>query len=398
MPHTDRTRQSIAASMITGHVPETAPIAAIARDRSTVVPDEIGRLRRTRVAYWTGWLSPEMEGCSKEVFALKDHFLRSRLYGLSRYYAVRSSRRERYVGLNVRLYPLLRLLAPVLERSIDLHHIYGGLREWFFLRALQRRPVVLTVATGEIPFERHVYRHVRQFVVHASSTAKILVAHGFAPDRIRVIYPGIDLEQFRPRPREAAAPGAWPPGDPARFRVLFATTPNGLEGVETRGINLLMQAAHRLPDVDFFLPWRPWAGADRLVEICRQQAPANVHMSTALQPNMTQLFQATDATIAPFLRTTDTKICPTSLIESLACGRPLLVSTKVGLADLVQEEACGQVFEPSVDGLCHAIDALRGGYRQHASNARACAERHFDLRLCLQQHEQLYDEVLRSSC
>jgi glycosyltransferase involved in cell wall biosynthesis len=121
-------------------------------------------------------------------------------------------------------------------------------------------------------------------------------------------------------------------------------------------------------------------------------------MSTALQPEMTQLFQATDATVAPFLRAADTKVCPTSLIESLACGRPLLVSTKVGIADLVQEEACGEVFEPSVDGLCHAIDALRAGFRQHADNARASAERHFDLRWCLRQHEQLYAEVLKSSC
>ena len=48
-----------------------------------------------------------MEGCSKEVFALKDHFLQSRLHGLSRYYGFRSSRRERYVGERP-LYPLVR--------------------------------------------------------------------------------------------------------------------------------------------------------------------------------------------------------------------------------------------------------------------------------------------------
>ncbi len=185
--------------MLSAHAPETVPIDASARGKLAAASDVSRAARWPRVAYWTGWLSPEMEGCSKEVFALKDHFLQSRLYGLSRYYAFRSSRRERYVGLNVRLYPLVRLLAPLLERSIDLHHIYGGLREWFFLRALQRRPVVLTVATGDVPFAPHVYRHVRRFVVHASSTAKMLTAHGFAQDRIRVIYPGIDLERFRPQ-------------------------------------------------------------------------------------------------------------------------------------------------------------------------------------------------------
>jgi glycosyltransferase involved in cell wall biosynthesis len=186
--------------------------------------------------------------------------------------------------------------------------------------------------------------------------------------------------------------------DPRRFRVLFATTPNRPEGLETRGINLLLEAARRLPDVDFFLPWRPWAGANRLAAIAQRNAPANVHMSTALQPDMANLFQATDATIAPFLQTNDMKICPTSLVESLASGRPLLVSTNVGLADLVRDEGAGQVFEPAADALCDAVNALRCDYQQQAANARRTAERHFDVRACHHQYEELYQEVLRSSC
>jgi glycosyltransferase involved in cell wall biosynthesis len=374
-----------------------ANVPADARRPALLAVDRRAPLPRPRIAYWTGWLSPEMEGCSKEVFDLKDHFTRSHLFGLSRYYTVRWSPRERYAGMNIRFYPLLRLLAPLLERSVDLHHIYGSLSEWFFLRALQRRPIVLTVATEEPPFNREVYRHVRRFVVHAPATARSLIARGFDPDRIRLIYPGIDVARFRPRDR-ASAPPLWVSTDPKRFRVLFATTPNRREGLEARGINLLLRTAQRLPDVDFFLPWRPWAGARRLAAIVQQDAPANVHMSTALQPDMTRLFHATDATIAPFLQPKDMKICPTSLVESLASGRPLLVSTKVGLADLVRDEGGGQVFEPSSNGLCESVEALRSNYQQHAANARLIAERHFDARVCHQLYEQLYQEVLRSPC
>ena len=354
--------------------------------------------RSARVTYWTGWLSPEMEGCSKEVFALKEHFFRSRVFGLSRYYRLKVSRRERYLGISVQLNALFRTIAPVYDLTSEINHIYGSLREWFFLRALRRRPIIMTVASDEPPFERQWYRHVRRFVVHAPSTAMRLIELGFDPTTIHLIYPGLSLERFRPLPRAHAPVTAWPTGDAGRFRVLFATTPNWLEGVETRGVNLILQTARERPDVDFFLPWRPWAGAEHLVDLCRKQAPPNVHVSKELVPDMRHLFQAADATVAPFVTAESTKICPTSLVESLACGRPVLVSTKVGLSDLVHAEACGKIFEPSVDGLCRALDALRQDYCRCASNARAAAERHFDLQVCLQQHEQLYDEVLRSPC
>jgi len=354
--------------------------------------------RNARVTYWTGWLSPEMEGCSKEVFAFKEHFVRSRVFGLSRYYTLKVSRRDRYIGLNVELNAVFRLVAPLYEAMSDINHIYGGLREWFFLRALGRRPIVMTVVTSDAPFERRFYRHVRRFVVHAPTTKKRLVEDGFDPDSIRLIYPGVSLTHFRPLPRALAPETAWPTRDAARFRVLFATTPNSMEGLESRGINLLLQAARQLPDVEFYLPWRPWTGAAHLADGCRKQAPPNVHVSTGLVADMRHLLQAADATVAPFVLSGDMKVCPTSLVESLACGRPVLASTRVGIADLIDQEGCGQVFEPSIDAFCRAVHALRADYRRQASNARRTAERHFDVQACLRQHERLYDEIVRSSC
>ena len=79
--------------------------------------------RSLRVTYWTGWLSPEMEGCSREVFDLTAHFPRSRVLGLSQHYGLKMSRRKRYVGFNVRLYPLFRAVAPFWDATSDINHI-----------------------------------------------------------------------------------------------------------------------------------------------------------------------------------------------------------------------------------------------------------------------------------
>jgi glycosyltransferase involved in cell wall biosynthesis len=355
-----------------------------------------GHSRGPRVTYWTGWLSPDMEGCSKDVFALKDHFPRSRVFGLSRYYAFKLSPRQRYLGLNIRLYPVFRALAPLVEWASDINHVYGSLNEWFFLRALRRRPILLTVATsGEAP-DPSLHRHVTCFVAHSPTTTAELERRGVEPHRIRTIYPGVALDRFVVRPREASLPNAWPESDSRRFRVLFATTPNWEAGLETRGVHLIMRAARRLPDVDFFLPWRPWHNAEALIRLLVREhgRPANVHLIVQRVPDMVAVYQASDATVAPFVETAGTKICPTSIVESLACGRPVLVSSQVGLAGLIRDEGCGVVFEPTPDALCEAVESLRRDHAARAAHARPCAERHFDQRVCLRRHEALYEELL----
>lgn len=342
-----------------------------------------------RVTYWTGWLSPEMEGCSKEVFVLKDHYARSRIFGFSRQYEVRASRRQRYFGMNVRWYPLFRLLAPLVEMRGDINHIYGSISEWYFLRVLGRRPIIMTIATeADGPLDAELYRYVRRFVTHARTAMHDLAHQGFDARRLRVIYPGIDLERFRPAPSRVGK----------RFRILFASSPNWVEGVESRGVKLLLTAAERLPDVEFHFLWRPLPGAEGLIRTTFSERKLdNVTLTTGVVLNMTDVYHASDATIAPFRQRSGMKTCPTSLMESLGCARPVLVSTKVGIADLVQEEECGAVFEPTVDGLCEAIERLRRRYQTCCRNARQTAERHFDLRDCLRHYDALYREVLAES-
>ena len=149
-----------------------------------------------------------------------------------------------------------------------------------------------------------------------------------------------------------------------------------------------------MPDVDFYMIWRPWAGADRLVARVQTSAPPNVRISLGLVAEMSAIYHAADATIAPFTSSGGTKICPTSLIESLACGRPLLVSSQVGISELVRTDHCGVVFEPTVDGLCDGVRELQRDYGAYAAQARPCAEQHFDLVACLGRHERLYAEIL----
>jgi glycosyltransferase involved in cell wall biosynthesis len=240
-----------------------------------------------------------------------------------------------------------------------------------------------------------MYRHVRFIVTHAADESRRLVALGLPAETIVCIPPGIDLRPLTPQPRTADAAFASVPGGTDRFRVLFATTPHVPEGVDQRGVSLLIEAARALPDVDFVVPWRPFPGAAPLADACRRRAPTNVHISMERVADMRRLFAACDATVAPFTAPHGLKVCPTSLIESLALGRPVLVSTACGMAGLVEDEHCGVVHPPTVDGLVQGIGRLRADYQDFAARSRIAAERHFDLDVCVNRYAALYAACLR---
>ena len=348
-----------------------------------------GQRDRPRILYCTGRLSPGSEGVSREVFALREGFPHAWILGLSRFYGLRCSFRERYLGLNLKLYPVLRLLAPLWERLTDLHHIYGSVAEWFFLRTLRRRPIVMTVAVEAPPLDASLYEHVSRFVVHSQRTVTALTAAGLDPHRIQVVPPGIDLGRFTPLPARPMRTSS------SAFRLLFATAPPEADALADRGVALLLEVAARLPDVDIHLLWRPWPGADVIVERLKRAHPLpNLRISLETALDMAPVYAAHHATVAPFRTSAGMKVCPTSIAESLAVGRPVLVSSAVGIADLVEGEACGVVAEPTIEGICRGIDALRNRYETYRARARPAAERHFDLERCTRVYAKIYADIL----
>jgi glycosyltransferase involved in cell wall biosynthesis len=328
-----------------------------------------------------------MEGTSKEVFGLQKHFPNSIILGLSRHYWLKASLQKRYFGINLRGYPFFRLMAPLLESRTCINHIYGSNAEYFFLRALRRRPIILTAAIACAPLDPKLYRHVTRFVAHSNQVIREMVQRGIDPESARVIYPGIDLDRHCPAPLS----------NKGTFRVLFATAPTDVQGFKDRGVALLFEVASVLRDVEFDLIWRPWGNAVRMAQSSiAEKGLTNVHLHLGLVRKMTDMFAAADATIAPFLHSGDMKSCPTSLVESLACGRPIVVSNCVGIADLVEQEKCGEVSAPTVAGICAAIERLRQHHDLYVKNSRSCAERHFSLQSCLKNYDTLYKEVLPS--
>ena len=165
-----------------------------------------------------------MEAIASEVATLRRHFPASVTWGLShRRWALVAPRRGNYC-LNPKLHLLFRGATRLLEPIFHLNHIFGSLDDWFYLQGMRRRPTVLTMAVVSELTNPYLMERVDRFVVEFESAREQLLCEGISPNRIRIIFPPVNLAKFAPTNR---------PDGP--FTVLFASSPELPSWLEARG-------------------------------------------------------------------------------------------------------------------------------------------------------------------
>lgn len=268
------------------------------------------------------------------------------------------------------------------ERWFDVSHVYTSLADWHFLNALGQRPIVLTITQGGMPADPKLLGKVARVVAETDRLAAEALRLGVPSDRISVAYPGVDLQLFS----EVPVP-------PIPWKCVFASSPENTDEIRTKGVDLLLEAARVRSDIEFTLLWRPFGrAADIALDEVRRIAPPNIVIVKQRVADMHKFLPKYHFAIAPF-RTVG-KPCPNSILESLAVGRPSLVSEFVDIGDVLEKEHAGIVFARTVDGLCNSLDTLCRNYVDYQQNARACAVRHFDFQQTKETYRNLYHSVV----
>jgi len=282
------------------------------------------------------------------------------------------------------LHPLFRIITGRLQRRYDLNHVMGGLDDWHLLRAIAKRPTVLTVALERQPQVPELLDKVDCFVVEWPGAQAPLAALGIDAQRIRLIYPPADLDAF------AVAP---PPDGP--FTAVFASSPDRAQWLEARGVHLILDAAALRPQVQFLLCWRPWGDSlARLQQMIAQRQLDNVRVEVGRVGDMADVYRRAHVTLFCMTDRRVSKPAPNSVVESMACGRPVIVTPMVGLADLIAQSGAGRVVEPDAEHLARALDDLERDWSAASLKARQAAETHFDQRRFIESYTRVYKELL----
>jgi len=303
------------------------------------------------------------------------------------------------IGMSVAPLALFSAVLPVLRRQlrqgqdfdlIDAHYFYpDGVAAVLLGRALGR-PVVVTargsdlnvIAKYAVPRRWISWsaQHADGLVAVSTGLKRRLVALGIVEGRVRVLRNGVDLALFRPADHGAAR------------RALGLTRPTLLAVGNLVGLKrhrMMIEALVGLPTVDLVIVGDgPERAAIEALARARRVADRVRLLGHLPQDRLSDVYSAADL----LLLVSTHEGWPNVLLESMACGTPVIVSGIDGIADIVAAPEAGRIVqEPTPDRLAMATREFLAALPARAAT-RAYAER-FDWQSTTEGQIALFREI-----
>jgi UDP-glucose:(heptosyl)LPS alpha-1,3-glucosyltransferase len=245
----------------------------------------------------------------------------------------------------------------------------GVHRRWLELRRAAATPLErLRIALN--PYHAYVCKAEKRMLEHPRLRAVICnskmvreeIRRGFriAPDKLHVIYNGIDVEQFHPKHRERLRGAARAEIGCSARDTVFAFVGSGFS---RKGLDAAIAAVSRGPY------WLLVVGRDKY----SGRVPERVRFLGGLE-DVRPYYAAADC----FLLPTRYDPFPNTVLEAMAMGLPAIVSSRCGAAEVIEPGVNGWICQPDdVQGIARLMqeaDRANGDGRMGKA-ARATAER-----------------------
>jgi glycosyltransferase involved in cell wall biosynthesis len=290
-----------------------------------------------------------------------------------------------------------------LEKDVDLNHIYyPALINKPYFRFL-KKPIIYSIVApqNESGIMNHELRSkisalskkVSKIVVSDRRDVELLKKYGI--ESATAILPGIDLSKFTISYGIASL--VRPKSDLLAMTLLTASPPWRKHQLEDKGINLLLDLVEDKScafKIYITFLWRNCL-YNQMKRIIKKRHLQNVCqvINKIVDPN--QELAKVHGTIAIFPNPQTAKAYPHSLIESLATGKPVIISKNIYMSDLVEKENCGVVVEPNLESLKKGVDKFIQNYDLYQSNCRSVAEKYFSQKRLLEDYERIYKNVVK---
>jgi len=281
----------------------------------------------------------------------------------------------------------------------DLYRAGDGVhRRWLELRRAAAGPLErLGIALN--PYHRYVcsaekrmFEHPRLRAVVCNSRMvrdEIQRAFRVAPDKLHVIYNGVDLAHFHPRHREALRGAARAELGCQPRDTLFLLVGSGFS---RKGLEASIDALGACRNESL---WLLVVGKDgeqaRFAARARAAGLGKRVRFLGTKDDVRPLYAAADCFTLP----SRYDPFPNTALEAMAMGLPAIVSSRCGAAEIIEPGANGWVCEPDdVPGIARLMQAADQAVRgeRPAQAARATAER-FGIDAMASQLSELYSAL-----
>lgn len=273
-----------------------------------------------------------------------------------------------------------------------------------FLRKLFRRAsakTVHTIATLNESYDKKLLQRVLwtdRLITYSAYAQKRLETMGF--QNVTCIYPGIDLERYRPKKPKAEFLESFGISS-KRFVISYPGEYTRL-GATDFLVELLPKLAENIPELLFLFACRVKNEADKKKKalVCKRLTELGLSdrvLCTDTVTDMPSLYNASDVVIFPVLDMKGKFDVPLAIIEAMACARPVIISDLPVLQEFSSEQNAIPVEAGNAEHLHESIMKLykdNGLCDALGKKARAYTEKHYDIQKIASRYEQLYDDVM----
>ena len=270
------------------------------------------------------------------------------------------------------------------EANLHLHHFYNPDPFPFpYLRQL-RRPVIYSVTCGVGDRRPSVafFSSLAAVAVSDERSLKRLKSWGF--DNVVLVRPGIDTGRFTCSPLPLRS----------EIRLMVGSAPWTKGQFRSKGVEALLSAAQRAPHLRLIFLWRGVL-ANEMERRVRRLGLANQVTVLNELVDVNRVLSGVHASITLAAAPGIVKSYPHSLLESLAAGKPVLVSRAIPMADYVGRTGCGQVVESvTPTGVLTAVKALSSEYDVLQQSAQQVGQHDFSQESMIASFQKVYEHVL----
>ena len=327
---------------------------------------------------------PAREAVAQDIAALAAH-VQAHIIHISPLQRIRPIIPERLFGMW--LLPQIQKL----NQQTDVFHICHDHPRFFTLLNFLRKPVVYSVTSGLRPHvppnKAHLFNRLAQLTVSNGRDLERLNKWGI--HNASVIRPAINLEKFAPLPALVA--------DPHKpFHLFMASAPWTLYSFAHKGIDSLLRVMQALPQLHITFLWRDFWYDEMMTRVRAHGLQDRAVVLNKKADVRTYLAQAHAAVLVADDGSV-VKAYPNSLMEAIACARPVLISQQIPMSDDMAAQGCGIVVPDVAPAtLVNAIQEMMLNYPRYQQAAAAYPVQQFSRQRWLGESLALYEASLRS--